>query len=63
MSRQKDTAVNLAKFIDKNIIVKLAGGREGRFEFPDYPCFIFSFTPLITVTHILLHLFLQLLEP
>jgi hypothetical protein len=37
MSRQKDTAVNLAKFIDKNIIVKLAGGREGRFEFPDDP--------------------------
>jgi hypothetical protein len=29
MSRQKDTAVNLAKFIDKSIIVKLAGGREG----------------------------------
>ncbi|KAG7670789.1 hypothetical protein Ndes2526B_g01457 [Nannochloris sp. 'desiccata'] len=28
MSRQKDTAVNLAKFIDKSIIVKLAGGRE-----------------------------------
>jgi small nuclear ribonucleoprotein (snRNP)-like protein len=32
MSRQKDTAVNLAKFIDKSIIVKLAGGREGAFK-------------------------------
>ncbi len=31
MSRQKDTAVNLAKFIDKSIIVKLSGGREGTF--------------------------------
>jgi hypothetical protein len=29
MSKQKDTALNLAKFIDKSIIVKLAGGREG----------------------------------
>ena len=29
MARQKETAVNLAKFIDKSIIVKLAGGREG----------------------------------
>jgi small nuclear ribonucleoprotein (snRNP)-like protein len=29
MSKQKDSALNLAKFIDKNIMLKLAGGREG----------------------------------
>jgi len=28
-ARQKDSALNLAKFIDKKIIVKLSGGREG----------------------------------
>jgi len=29
MSKQKDSALNLAKFMDKSIMVKLAGGREG----------------------------------
>jgi len=28
MSKQKDSALNLAKFVDKSIRVKLAGGRE-----------------------------------
>lgn len=27
--RQKDNALHLAKFIDKKIMVKLSGGREG----------------------------------
>jgi small nuclear ribonucleoprotein (snRNP)-like protein len=30
-SRQKDNALNLAKFIDKKILVKLSGGREGMY--------------------------------
>jgi len=28
-AKQKDSALNLAKFVDKKIIVKLSGGREG----------------------------------
>lgn len=29
-AKQKDSALNLAKFVDKKIIVKLSGGREGK---------------------------------
>lgn len=29
MSRAKESAVDLAKFVDKPVRVKLAGGREG----------------------------------
>jgi len=28
-AKQKDSALNLAKFVDKKIVVKLSGGREG----------------------------------
>lgn len=28
-TKQKDSALNLGKFVDKKIIVKLSGGREG----------------------------------
>lgn len=34
MSGKKETVLDLGKFIDKGVRVKLAGGREGTFQTP-----------------------------
>jgi U6 snRNA-associated Sm-like protein LSm7 len=33
---RKETALDLAKFVDKGVQVKLTGGRQGRFHIPNF---------------------------